>query len=164
MFRMECDRRVIIRFLWNDETNAYEITRRLQAQFDEHVYTLWTVRFWITEVRLGGQDLHDEIRTGRLPLDNLDDKILARLDESPFESARSIAETLYIARSTVLLHLHDSVGSRSFHLHWMPHLLTHDLPENERNMQKWRYHSWMLPNVIVGIILWRVICRGFLNT
>jgi hypothetical protein len=87
------------------------------------------VQFWITEVRLGRQDLHDEIRTGRPPLDDLDAKILAILDKSSFESARSIAATLCVAHSTVLLYLHDSIGFRSFHLYWMPHLLTHNLRE-----------------------------------
>jgi hypothetical protein len=73
-------------------------------------------------------------------LDDLDAKILAILDKSPFESARSIAETLGIAHSTVLLHLHDSMSFRSFHLHWVLHLLTHDLRE-KRNV----YAKAMLP-------------------
>jgi hypothetical protein len=81
------------------------------------------MQFWIAEVRFGRQDLHDEIRTGTPPLDDLDDlddldaKILAILDKSPFESAYSIAETLCVAHSKVLLHLYDSIGFRSFHLH-----------------------------------------------
>jgi hypothetical protein len=123
-FRMKYDQRVIIRFLWKEGIDAHEIIHRLQEQFGEHAYKLRTVRFWITEIRLGRQDLHDEIRIGRLPLDDLDDlndlddldaKILAILDKSPFESARSIAETLHVAHSAMLLHLHDSIGFRSFH-------------------------------------------------
>jgi hypothetical protein len=47
------------------------------------------------------------------------------------------------------------------HLYWMPHLLTHNLGENERNMQKRFCHACMLPNVIVGIILWLVMNRCF---
>jgi hypothetical protein len=104
----------------------------------------------MTEIWVGRQDLHNDIHNGRLPLDDLDVKILAILDKSPFESARSIAETLSIAHSIVLLHLH-----------WMPHLLTHNLGENERSMQKRCCYACMLPNVIVGIILWLVISLGF---
>jgi hypothetical protein len=101
-FGMEYDQRVIIKFLWNDRANARKIVARLQTQFAEHVYQLRTVQFWITEIRRGRQDLHDEIRGGRSPLDDLDGKILAILDKSPFESAYSIAERLRAALLTVL--------------------------------------------------------------
>jgi hypothetical protein len=97
--------------------------------------------------------LHDEIRSGQRPLDDLDSKILAILEKSPFESSHSIAERLFIARSTVLLHLHESIGFKSFHLHWVPHLLSGDFPKNERSKQKIYCHSCMLLNVMDGIIL-----------
>jgi transposase len=101
MFGMEHDQRVIIKFLWNEGANARQITARLQRQFAEHVYQFQTVQFWITEIRSGRQGLHDEIRSGRPSLDDLDGKNLARLDKSPFESAHSIAERLIVAYSLV---------------------------------------------------------------
>jgi hypothetical protein len=64
---------------------------RLQAQFDKHIYKFPTIQFWIAEVWLGRQDLDDDIRIGRPPLDDLDDpddpddvdaKILTILDKS----------------------------------------------------------------------------------
>jgi hypothetical protein len=78
---MEYDQRVIIKFLLNEGADARNVTDRLQAQFGEHIYTLRTAQFWITEVRLGLQDLHDEIRTRRSLLHNLNAKILAILDK-----------------------------------------------------------------------------------
>jgi hypothetical protein len=69
------------------------------------------------EIWRGRQDLHGEIRSGRLPLDDFDGKILAILDKSPFELAYSIAERLFVANLTVLHHLHESLGFKSFHLH-----------------------------------------------
>jgi hypothetical protein len=89
----------------------------LQAPFGEYVHQLRTIRFWIAEVRLGGHDLHDEIRIGRPPLDNFDAQTLRMLEKSSFESAHSIAQTLSVAHSTVLLHLPGSMEARSFHLH-----------------------------------------------
>jgi hypothetical protein len=114
---MEYDQRMIIKILLNEGADTRDITDRLQAQFGEYAYKLRTIQFWITEVGLGRQDLHNEIGTGRLPLDDLDAKILVILDKSPFESARSIVETPCVAHSIVLLHLRDSIGFRSFHLH-----------------------------------------------
>jgi hypothetical protein len=152
---MEYDQGVIIKFLWNDGTDADGIADRLRAQFDEHAYQLQTIRFWIIEARFGRQDLHDEIRTRRPPLDDLDMKILAILNKSPFESAHSIsiAERLFVAHPKVLPHLHDSIGFKLFHLHWIPYLLTDNLREKRKGHTRVMFHSCMLPNVMSGIIL-----------
>jgi hypothetical protein len=129
---MEHDQRVIIRFLWNESTNANQIIARLQAQFGEHIYKLQTGRFWIAEVRFGRQDLHDEIRTRRPLLDYLDTKILAILDKSLFESACSIAERLRVGHAIVLENLDVSIGFKSFHLRRVPYLLTDNLSQKRK--------------------------------
>jgi hypothetical protein len=74
-------------------------------------------------------DYKGTARSSKPPLDNFDAKILAILDKSRFKSARSIAKTLSIVHLIVLLHLQDSIGFKSFRLHWMPHLLAYDLRE-----------------------------------
>jgi hypothetical protein len=76
--------------------------------------------------------MYNDIRSGRPPLDDFDGKILAIVDESPFESAHSISERLLVACSTVLQHLHESLGFKSFHLHWVPRQLTGDLREKRK--------------------------------
>jgi transposase len=144
---------VIIKFLWSEGVDSRQIAARLQEQFTEHAYQLRTVQFWIAEIRRGCQDLHDEIRSGRPPLDDLDDKFLAILDKSPFKSTHSISERLLVTYPTVLQHLHESLGFKSFHLHCVPHQLTGDLNENERNRQGPYYHFCMMPNGTAGIIL-----------
>jgi hypothetical protein len=162
---MEYDQRVIIKFLLNERIDARDIADRLQAQFGEYSDKLRTFQFWITKARLGCQNLHDDICTGRPSLDDLDAKTLAILDKSPFESTRSIAEILRIAHSTVLLYLHDSIGFRSFHLHWVLHLLMHDLHEKQKE-----YAKTMLPFVhVVKRDSWHHLMTGdeswfFLNT
>jgi hypothetical protein len=118
------------------QTDYRQITDRLQAQFGEYAYKLRTVQFWLTEVRIGRQDVHDELRTGRSLCDGLNAKILAILNKYLFESALSIAETLPVGYSTVLLHLHDSLGFRSFHLYWMPQRPMPDLSEKRKKDAK----------------------------
>jgi hypothetical protein len=123
---MEYYQRVIIKFLLNEKADARDIADRLQALFGEHAYKLRMIEFWIAEVWLGPQGLCDEIRSRKLPMDDLDPKIMAISDKSPFELVHSITETLCIAQSIVLLHFHNSVEFRSFHVHWMLQLLMHD--------------------------------------
>jgi hypothetical protein len=48
------------------------------------------------------------------------------LEKSPFESSHSIAERLLVAQSTVLRYLHESIWFKSFHLRWVPHMLSHN--------------------------------------
>jgi hypothetical protein len=57
---------------------------------------------------------------------------LAIFDKSPFESARSIAERLCVSHPTVLERLHMSIGFRSFHLRWVPYLLTDDFRQKPK--------------------------------
>jgi hypothetical protein len=58
---------------------------------------------------------------------------VAILNKSPFESARSRAEGLRISRATVLNYLHLSIDFKSFHLRWVPHLLTEDLRQKRKD-------------------------------
>jgi hypothetical protein len=160
-FRMEYNQEMIIRFLWNGGIDVHEMISRFQAHLDQHNYELRTVWLWTAEVRFGHQDLNDEIRIGKLLLDDLDATILAIWDKSPFKSICSIAEALSIVYSAMLSHLHDSIDFRSFHFHSVPHLLMHDSREKRKKYAKRCYHSCMLSNMIVGIILWPVRNHGF---
>jgi hypothetical protein len=139
-FRMGYDPRVIIRFLHNEGADAHNTTQKFQTQFSQDTYTLRTVQFWIGEVRRGRQDLYNENCMERLPLDDLDRKILAILDKSLFKLIHSIAETICVGLAIVLRRLHDSIGFRSFHLHRVPHVLTVGLCE-----KRMEYAQAMLP-------------------
>jgi hypothetical protein len=74
---MDVDQRAIIKFLENEGADARQIAAELQAQFGEYDDQTRTVQFWMTEIRPGRQYLHDETRSRRPPLDDLDGKILA---------------------------------------------------------------------------------------
>jgi hypothetical protein len=93
---------MIIRFLHNERAHAHDTTQIRQAQFAHDAYGLRTAQFWIGEVRLIRQEPHDKNRIRRLPLDDLHTKNLAILDIRPFESVRSIAESIPINLAKVL--------------------------------------------------------------
>jgi hypothetical protein len=132
---MEYEQRLSIKFLFNEGADAHQITEGLRAQFHEDAYVLHTAKFWITELRRGREDLHDEPRTGRPSAENIPTKI-----QELFESARWMAEVLQVSHSTVLKHLREDLQFQSFHLHWVPRLLTPELRE-----QRSAYASEMIP-------------------
>jgi hypothetical protein len=99
---MEYGQRVIIRFLCKERFSPEYIYAHLEAQFGDTTYSEYSersVRRWGQYVRQGREDLHDEVRSGRPPIDFLDIRILALPDEQPFHSAYSIAETLGLSHS-----------------------------------------------------------------
>jgi hypothetical protein len=67
------------------------------------------------------------VRSGRPPIDFLDIRILALLDEQPFYSDYSIAEALCASYSTPLSHFRKSLGWKILYLLWIPHELTASL-------------------------------------
>jgi transcriptional antiterminator len=67
------------------------------------------------------------MQSGRLPIDFLNIRILALLDEQPFQSAYSIAEALCVSRLTILSHLRESLGMTILHLPWILRELTTNL-------------------------------------
>jgi hypothetical protein len=95
---MECEQRLIMKFLFNDSLDAHQITEKLSAQFNEDAYSLRTVHFWVGALRRGRQDLHDAHRSGRRPDEHLATRIPEWVDENPSESAESLAETLHGSR------------------------------------------------------------------
>jgi transposase len=114
--QVELEQRIIIQCLMRENMDTHEILAELQAHFEDKAYALPTVRFWIGEVRRGREDLSDKHRSGRPALDHIDTQILHILGKSPFESARSIAQTLNTLHHVVLHYLHEVLGFKSFHL------------------------------------------------
>jgi hypothetical protein len=95
--RTDYDERIIIRFLGKERVSPEDIHVCLEAQFGNITYSKRSVRLWRQYVWHGREDLHDEVRSGTLPIDFLDIRILALLDEHAFHSASSIAEVLCVS-------------------------------------------------------------------
>jgi hypothetical protein len=109
--RMKYEQRVIIPFLLQEDANADDIHKRLQAQFTNDTHSIRSVRHscQCQFIRQGREDLHDNPRSGRPPIDFTDTKILSALEREPFHSAHSLTEVMGVSYSTVIRHLWDSL-------------------------------------------------------
>jgi hypothetical protein len=119
---MEYQQRVIILFLFQEDAkaNADDIHRRLQAQFTDDADSIRSIRRWCQcqcqFIRKGREELDDDLKSGHLPIDFIDTKMLSALEREPFHSAHSLAEVVGVSYSTVIRHLRDSLGMKNFHL------------------------------------------------
>jgi hypothetical protein len=113
---MEYDQRVIIWFLCKERVSPEDIHARLEAQFRDVIYSERSARRWCEyiQVRQGREDLHDEVRSGKPPIDFLDIRILALLDKQPFHLASSTAEALCVSHLIILSHLRESLVMKIF--------------------------------------------------
>jgi hypothetical protein len=105
---MELEQRIMVKFLMRESLDANQILARLQMHFGKNAYASRTIRFWIAEFRRGGEDSHDEHRSGRPPLDDRNSGILAIIGKCPFEFACSIGQMLDISRRAALHRLHET--------------------------------------------------------
>jgi hypothetical protein len=113
---IEYNQQVIIKFLVNDGLDAHQIAPKLAAQFGEDAYPLRTVQFWIDKARKGRENLHGAPRSETLRQVDLISRIQSRLDENPFQSARSMTDTLHLSNAPVLRYLHQELRFQCFHL------------------------------------------------
>jgi hypothetical protein len=121
---MEYDQRIIVWFLCKERVSSEDIHARLEAQFGSAIYSERSLRRWCQYVGQRREDLHENMGASRRPIDFLDIRILALLDEQPFHSTYSIAEALGVSHSMTLSYLRESLGMKDFHLCWIPPELT----------------------------------------
>jgi hypothetical protein len=131
---MECEPRLIIKFLTNESVDAHEIHTRPSAQFGGQTDALHTIQFRVREIQGGREDPHDGNRSGRPALDYIDTKIISILEKAPFESARSSAQVLSVDHVTVLHRLHEKLRFKSYCLQRVLHLLTGELRAKHKEL------------------------------
>jgi hypothetical protein len=113
---MEYEQRVSIRFLCKEGASAKDSHARLEAQFGDAPYSERSIQLWCQYVWQGREDLCDEVRSGRRPIDFLDIRILPLLDEQPFiRFIRLLKPSLFPTQPS---------WSENCHLRWLPLELT----------------------------------------
>jgi hypothetical protein len=130
----EIEQRCIVKFVWKENTNAYEIQQRLKAVYGDSSYALSTIYEWMRNFKLGRTKIHDFHRSGRAPIDHIDDDIMFLLCIFPFHTVRTLTETLNIGPNTILHHLHNSLGLKPCRFCRVPHELTCHLKEKRVTM------------------------------
>jgi hypothetical protein len=85
------------------------------------------VKYWLHELKLHHSDLSNQPSSDRLPLEEIDARILQVLEAESWFSIRTIAEFLKIPASTVHLHLTTSFDMKSRLVKGVPHFLDDDL-------------------------------------
>jgi hypothetical protein len=121
------EQRVIVQSLHKEKVHPTQIHRRLAAQYGLETYSLRSFQCWCQLFDCGRQNLHDDPRSGRIPIDHLDATIIGCLERELFFSAHSLAEALDVSPATVLSRLHDSLEMRNCQLGRVPDQLTEDL-------------------------------------
>jgi len=125
----DLEQRYVIKFLRTKGLKLPAIVQELSNTYGADAYPETDVKYWIHELKLGREDLHDQGGPGRPPLDDVDAKILALLQKEPYSSVRTLSESLRYPPTTVYRHLTDALQMKSRHFKWVPHLLTQELRE-----------------------------------
>jgi hypothetical protein len=112
--QMEYEQRVVVQFRCKERVSTEDIHACFEAQFGDGTSSEWSILWWCQNVRQEREDLDDKMRSARPPIDFLDIWILALLNEQPFDSANSIAETLSVSHSTILSYLREWLGMKIF--------------------------------------------------
>jgi hypothetical protein len=126
---MSYEQLVIIQFLHKEKVHPTQTHRKLAAQYGLETYSLRSVQYWCQLFDCERQNLHNDPRSARSPINHLDAKIIACIERESFSSADSLAEALDVSLATVLSRLHNSLAMNNFYLRWVPNQLTDDLPQ-----------------------------------
>jgi hypothetical protein len=121
------DQPVIIKFLTTEGCHPDDIYSRLLAHFPSDCYSRRAVQNWAEQFRLGWESVGDLERSGRPPIDNLDQKIIHLLEENPFHSVWSLAYELAVPRSTVWRYLTKRLTIENYHCRVVPFRLSPEL-------------------------------------
>jgi hypothetical protein len=124
---MSDEHRVVIQFLHKEKVHPTRFHRRLAAEYGLETHSFRSVQHWCQLFDCERQNLPDDPRSGRPPIDHLDAKIFTCLERKPLSSAFSLPEALDVSPPTVLNRLHNSLGIKKLHLRSVSHQLTDDL-------------------------------------
>jgi hypothetical protein len=111
----EVKQRYVIKFLDTKKFILNGIVADLASVYEEQADAKKAVEHWVHQVKLGRTSMEDEANPGRLPLDDIDGRILACLSREPDLTVRSIAQILDLVPATVHRRLTISLDMKPRH-------------------------------------------------
>jgi hypothetical protein len=118
----EVEQRYLIKSLHAKKFHFSGIVAELASADGEQACAKKPVEYWVDQVKLGRTVMENEVKPGRPPLEDIDERILACLSHEPFFTVRSIAQVLGVAPVTVHRSLIMSLDMKPRHFRWSPHV------------------------------------------
>jgi hypothetical protein len=127
---MEIEQRYVVSSLHRKTMKLPVIVAEPAAVYHEDGFDENGMKYWLHEIKLHRPDLSDRPSSGRLPLEDIDARILQVLEAEPWSSVRTIVESLKIPASAVNLHLITPLNMKSRHFKGVTHFLDDGLRTN----------------------------------
>ena len=116
--------RAVIRFLALLEIDNSVMLNLMEKAYGDSSPCIETIRKWAKRFQQGRSDITDNQRSGRPEIENLKEKVLKKLEEQPFASARSISQDLNVSYGTIHNVLTNQLHLKHYVTKWVPHKLT----------------------------------------
>jgi hypothetical protein len=129
--------RLIVAYLSLKGMSAREIHDNIVATFVPDAVSSSSVTHYISEAQLPPSKPELHPADFQSDLDDLDQVILATLEDSPFASVRQLSQLTHLPSTTAYRRLTQSLGFVARHLRWVPHALS-DAQKGERVNLSWR--------------------------
>jgi hypothetical protein len=125
--QIEIEQRCVVSYIHRKGMKLPANVAELTAVYHENAFDENRVKYWPHEIKLHRSDLSDRPSSGRLPLEDIDARILQVLEAEPWPSVQTIVEFLKIPASKMHFHLTTSLNTKSRDFKWIPLFRDDDL-------------------------------------
>jgi hypothetical protein len=113
----------VISFLTLTDLRTSAIAAELKSVYKIEALAFSTVKKWRKRFAEGRTSLHGDPRCERPLANDAAEALFFMLKETPYLSCKVLCRYFRNAKGTCLRILHDTLGRKKFHLHWVSHAL-----------------------------------------
>ena len=133
---MDIVQRYVIAFFHRQQMSAQDIQTKLAEVYGSQAYQIGSVTYWIRQIILGRENLHDEPKREKPIDESITIAVQAQIEQNPLMSARQIAKVLNISPTTVVYRLSNILHYKCLHTMWVPHHLSAIQKKNRTDIAK----------------------------